>query len=60
MPLMIIYIATCLDNLPSPGKLLLITLIDSASGYNESILNRITIKKKIIRLIIVILQQIID
>ena len=25
MTLMIIYIATCLDNLPSPGKLLLIT-----------------------------------
>ena len=45
MPLMIIYIATCLDNLPSPGKLLLITF-DSASGYNESILNRIPIKKK--------------
>ena len=25
MPLMIIYNATCLDNLPSPGKFLLIT-----------------------------------
>jgi hypothetical protein len=30
--------------MPSPGKLLLITF-DSGSGYNESILNRIPIKR---------------
>jgi hypothetical protein len=49
MPLMMIYIATCLDDC------LLLGCFDnfsfSITGYNDSILNTTTIKKKYIRLI---------
>jgi hypothetical protein len=50
MPLMIIYIATCLDDLIAFSWDASITF-HSPSGYNESILNTTTIKKKYIRLI---------